>query len=184
MSFCIGIGCVVSVKKLPLVCKLHCQVSLSPTCYEDPHMMYTRPFKDFDLSIDPNKSRCLPISILSLTHLPRWQEDFNKYQITVCLLQLTSGILVSSKKMFIELIPGLQIQVNDVHSTSYQPAQGLSCQIFTILDLQFVQVFKGLRHHALRVYLHFRVDSNDLLELMDFSSLAVYALKHFNSLLQ
>jgi len=81
-SFCIGIGHVMSVKKLPLVCKLHCQVSLSPTCYEDSHMMYTWPFEDFDLSIDPNKSQHLPISIPSLTHLPRRQEYFNKYQIT------------------------------------------------------------------------------------------------------
>ena len=123
-------------------------------------MMYTRPFEDFDLSIDPNKSQHLPISIPSLTHLPRQQEDFNKYQITVCLLQLTSGILVSSEKMFIELITRLQVQFNVVciqhfkipwcqmvantRSTSKQPAQGPLREAWRVVDSQFIQVFKNL----------------------------------------
>ena len=87
----------------------------------------------------------------------------------------TSGTLVSIEKMIVELITRLQVQFNAVciqHSkipwrqtvtnacsTSKQPAQSHSRELWGVLDLQIAQ-FKNLRHHSLGIEFYNTSTSN------------------------
>jgi len=112
-------------------------------------------------SIRSNKTRHFLLLVQLLPCKPRrWGAHNTMWSI----------MLVRVSKKIVELITGLQMQLNAFlrrfrilwrqtlnANTSKQPAQSHSRQMFRILDSQFVQVFKNLRHRALQVYLRFEV---------------------------
>ena len=121
----------------------------------------------------------LSVSIRSLTCFLRRCEVFEECRLGIDLLQgFANEAVITLDTTFLQhlKIPWRQMLGDDVHHVTNQTSQDSSREVFRVLDSQFVQVFKDLRHRASQVYFCFEVDANVLLDLIGFSSLCVYSL--------